>query len=111
MKTSVVPADATWMNADEIREIDAAGTIHRSWRVPVDLYPIGIEGNTLLLARGSDHPIVFITIDQRGHIGTPPRPPKERVEASNCPYSFKDFSCVVIRKDPIRYLVYSPVCT
>jgi hypothetical protein len=110
VKTSVVPADSPWMTADTIREIDAAGKTVRSWRVPVDLYPVGIKGDTVVLAHGSD-PIRYFTVDQQGHIRIPKESPTNWLQPTNCPGSFANFGCVVIRKNPVRYLVYSLVCT
>jgi hypothetical protein len=110
LETPVVPPDAPWMQADRVREIDAAGKIYRSWRVPMDLYPVGIEGDTLLLARGSD-PIRFFAVDQQGHIRIPPNPHAEWLSTTSCPEQFKDFACVVIQDQPARYLAYSTVCT
>ena len=110
LNTAVVPPDSPWMKADRIREVDAAGKTYRSWRVPVDLTPVGIKGDTLVLAHGSE-PIRFFTIDLHGRIRIPKEPPTNWLQTADCPSSFADFGCVVIRKEPARYLVYSLVCT
>jgi hypothetical protein len=110
LKTDVVPPDTPWMEADRVREVDAAGKIYRSWRVPVDQIPVGIEGDTLMLARGSE-PTTFLTVDLQGRIRIPKEPPKRWLQPGGCPQSFADFGCVVIRREPVRYLVYPLVCT
>ena len=110
LNTSVVPPDSQWMHADRIREIDADGKTYRSWRVPADLYPVGIKGDTLVLAHGSE-PIRFFSVDLRGRIRVPNESPSNWLESVSCPDSFAGFDCVSIRKSPARYLVYSPVCT
>lgn len=107
---SVVPPDAPWMNADRVREVDDAGKTYRSWRVPADLYPVAIDGDTLVLGHGSD-PIRFFTVDLSGRIRIPNTAPTKWLESVSCPDSFAQFSCVSVRRNPARYLVYTAVCT
>jgi hypothetical protein len=53
IRATMVPRNVDWIEADVIHEIDGSGRILRTWRVPIDHYPVGVEGDNVLLALGS----------------------------------------------------------
>ena len=111
IRTNVVPRDKGWLEAELIREIDEFGKVLRSWRVPIDHYPVGVDGDMVLLAFGSK-PQSVMTVDMDGRIEIRHSIPGRHLESRECPSPYdKDFYCSVISTDPVRMLVSSPVCT
>ncbi len=111
IRTNVVPTGLDWLEPDLIHELDESGNKLRTWRVPMDQYPVGLEGDWVLLGYGSeDTTMLMVSVDGRIKVSPTKRlPTLEGVECS-APMN-KEYFCVVASDSPRRLLAYSPACT
>lgn len=111
IQSNVIPEGEAWLEPDVIHEIDGDGQILRTWRVPIDQYPVGLEGDSVVLAYGSE-PTTVMKVSLAGRIKVVPSSRLPELEGVECPAPLnKDFFCVVVGANPRRLLTYSPVCT
>jgi hypothetical protein len=109
LKTNVVPTKP-WLMADTIRQLNSSGDVVRRWRVPIDHYPVGLDGDSVVLAYGSE-PGSTLRVDTKGRIKRVPGAPKVYPKNASCPSRKGSVSCVVVSEKPLVYLEYTPVCT
>jgi hypothetical protein len=106
---SVPPRDLPWLRAETIHEIDQSGQILRTWRVPVDHYPLGLDGDALLIAHGSS-PIHVLRLTPKGKLEPSPELPLP--ESLECPGPLADaFFCTRIPGKPSHLLAAHLICT
>jgi hypothetical protein len=106
-----IPPDSAWLRADRVREVDASGNVLRAWRVPADHYPVGVEGDTLILAFGS-YPDSTLWVATSGAVAKGPSPKQIALEHRACPASVGDgYACAVISQSPVKLLAYAPICS
>jgi len=111
IKTDVVPSNGPWLEADVMHEIDGSGKILRTWNVPIDHYPVGVDGDKVLLAYGSN-PGTVLAVALNGRLSVIPAPPSRFLGRRECPAPFNEqFFCDVLVAEPLRMLAYLPVCT
>ena len=113
IESSRVPANTAWLRSEVVYEIDQTGTILRSWHTPIDYYPVGVEGDELRLAYGSEPPEVLV-VNTSGRISGFINQPNRELEYHPCPKSFRAIdqaACVVHTKSPLRLLAHAPPCT
>jgi hypothetical protein len=106
-----IPPDSIWLKADHMREVDASGKTLRTWRVPADHYPVGLEDDVVVLAFGSE-PEFTLRISTSGAITKGPAPKATALQPHACPASVrKEYSCVVTLRKPVTFMVYAPICS
>jgi len=107
-----IPAAADWLQTNLVHDIDAQGRIIRTWRVPIDHLPVGVDGDDLLLYYGPDPPqILRVSLD--GSMSLVRQAPKFlKGKWCNKPYpDVGDEICVPYQEEPYRELVSSVPCT
>jgi hypothetical protein len=113
VRSDHVPARADWFESDVVHEIDRQGKILRSWRVPIDSYPVGVEGDELLMTYGAEsQEMLRVSLD--GAISVKHRPPQKFLEPHWCsqPYpDVRDAVCAPYQTKPYRALVLPLSCT
>jgi hypothetical protein len=109
VKGDTVPNEP-WLQADVVKQIGSDGKVVRIWRVPTDQYPVGLKGDTLILAFGSEPSSTFhVGLD--GSLKVVRGPPKTFLSRAKCPKAKGDTYCDVIPgKTPI-YLLSPDICT
>jgi hypothetical protein len=106
---SVPPHDLPWLKAETMHEIDESGQILRSWRVPVDHYPLDLDGNDLVIAHGSS-PMHVLRLTPKGTLEPSPRLPVP--ESTACPGPLAGtFVCVRVPQKPSHFLAAHAICT
>jgi hypothetical protein len=111
IKTNVMPREADWFRADSILEIDETGKTIREWRIPIDYYPVGVEGDKVLLAYGSS-PQSVLSVDLAGRLTKVEAPPKQFLKDMECPAPHKEHRyCAMVSTNPVRMIAAEPVCT
>jgi hypothetical protein len=108
--TDSVPAhDLPWLKADTMHEIDESGQILRSWRVPVDHYPLDLDGNDLVIAHGSS-PMHVLRLTSQGKLEPSPTLPVP--ESMECPGPLAaEFYCIRVPHNRSHLLASHPICT
>ena len=86
--------DPEYMYGDDMQELDANGKVLRTWHVPLEAAPLGIDGERLIveLTRQEDQPAIAVGLDGLiRHVERPPPlsssahahcPPNSRLPAS-----------------------------
>lgn len=106
---SVPPHDLPWLKAEVMHELNESGEILRSWRVPVDHYPLDLDGDNLIIAHGSS-PMHVLRLTPSGTLEpSPVLPVPQGVE---CPGPLADtFDCIRLPHEPSHLLAAHPICT
>ena len=109
LQTDHVP-QKPWLQADTVSQLDASGAVVKRWRVPVDLYPVGLDGDKVVMAFGSE-PDSTLRVGVDGTIEVAKGAPTTFPKHAACPRLQANRACVVVSENPIIFLQYSPVCT
>ncbi len=105
----VPPQDLPWLKADTMHELNESGEILRSWRVPVDHYPLDLDGDNLVIAHGSS-PMRVLRLTPRGTLEPLPQLPVP--ESIECPGPLAGtFHCIRIPQKPTHLLAAHSICT
>lgn len=67
--------DADYMAGDEIQELDAEGRVLRTWRVPYESTPLGIDGDWLIVALTRSKGAPTVSVNTHGRMRSAPTPP------------------------------------
>ncbi len=102
--------DEPWLEADVVKQIGSDGEVVRTWRVPTDRYPVGLRGDTLILAFGSE-PKSTLHVGLDGSLKVVPGAPKAFLSRAKCPKAKGDTYCDVVPGKPPIYLHSPEVCT
>lgn len=113
LRVSAMPRKAPWFVADEVQELDAAGRVLRSWRVPLDHVPAALDGDVLSLSVWSRKDSM-LTVTPDGRLGVRKGVPPGDLPGGRCPGATgqDDRWCVRIGQGADRHvLAYPPICS
>jgi len=116
LSVSAIPRDVDWLEYDRVFEINPEGRILRTWAVPIDQYPVGVDGQDLLLAYGSS-PETALRVGLNGALSTSSLSQRVPLEQIECPDDFREFedsAYAICAKEPGNsgaLLAYEGPCT
>lgn len=114
--TDHVPKDHAWIETDVAYEISPSGGIVREWRTPIDLYPIDLVGNSLVLAYGSN-PKQALWVGPDGGLQLKPLRAAPEASRTVCPEAFTKFEasdyafCTSFERANKRVVAHQAPCT
>lgn len=78
--------DSAYMAGDEVHELDEKGQVLRTWAVPLEASPVGIDGPRLIVEIRRAEATTIISIDPEGRLKEVPAPVMPSESAfSKCP--------------------------
>ena len=112
VRASAMPRKAPWFVAEEVQELDAAGKVLRTWRVPLDHVPVALDGDVLSLSVWSRSDLITVTPD--GHLGIRKDVPPGDLPGEHCPGATEqdDRWCVRVGQGANSHvLAYPAICS
>lgn len=114
MDVDRMPRPAPWFSPDLVRELDSKGRVLRTWRVPTDHSVVGLTGDVVWLAWGSE-PKSMLGVRLDGRLKEVHKAPsKKPLPTRRCPgpHGTDEGSvCVLVGPASGRILSYPAVCS
>lgn len=110
LETTAIPRDADWLEHETVEELDLKGNVLRTWDVPIDYYPVGTNGDWLLMNFGS-YPESTLMVSPAGVLELAQLVVEPELNHLYCPGDSAHEVCITHPNFSDRYLSYQPPCT